>query len=84
MLANAERYEARYQANWKLTDKLSWFVGLRGEQDRFSGFAYQATASTGVTYKFEATGELDPAQVIVWAFKVQGGKVVPDQEIPKS
>ena len=50
--ANAERYEARYQANWNLTDKLSWFLGLRGEQDRFSGFAYQATASTGVSYKF--------------------------------
>ncbi len=29
--ANAERYEARYQANWKITDKLSWFFGLRGE-----------------------------------------------------
>ena len=50
--ANAERYEARYQADWKISDKLSWFFGLRGEQDRFSGFAYQATASTGVTYKF--------------------------------
>jgi putative salt-induced outer membrane protein len=50
--ANAERYEARYQADVRMTDKLSWFFGLRGEQDRFSGFAYQATASTGVTYKF--------------------------------
>ena len=44
----------------------------------------KAGAATGVTYKFEATGELDPAQVIVWAFKVNAGKVVPDQEIPKS
>ncbi|MGW0432710.1 branched-chain amino acid ABC transporter substrate-binding protein [Micromonospora sp. NPDC003197] len=35
------------------------------------------------TYKFTETGELDPAQVKVWAYKVQGGKVVPDQEIPK-
>ncbi|QDY09719.1 branched-chain amino acid ABC transporter substrate-binding protein [Micromonospora sp. HM134] len=35
-------------------------------------------------YKFVEGGELDPAQVVVWAFKVQGGKVVPDQEIPKS
>ena len=41
-------------------------------------------AATGVTYKFEPTGELDPAQVIVWAFKVKAGKVVPDVEIPKS
>lgn len=36
------------------------------------------------SYKFVEGGELDPAQVKVWAFKVQGGKVVPDQEIPKS
>lgn len=35
-------------------------------------------------YKFVENGELEPAQVKVWAFKVQGGKVVPDQEIPKS
>jgi putative salt-induced outer membrane protein len=50
--ATAERYEARYQADRKITDKLSWFFALRGEQDHFSGFAYQATASTGVTYQF--------------------------------
>lgn len=49
---NAERYEARYQADYKITDRFSWFVGLRGEEDRFSGFAYQATISTGATYKF--------------------------------
>lgn len=51
-VVNAERYEARYQADYKITDRFSWFVGLRGEEDRFSGFAYQATLSTGATYKF--------------------------------
>ena len=50
--SNAERYEARYQTDLKVTDRLSWFMALRGEQDRFSGFAYQATGSTGVGYKF--------------------------------
>jgi putative salt-induced outer membrane protein len=50
--ATAERYEARYQADYKINDKLSWFGALRGEQDRFSGFAYQATVSTGASYKF--------------------------------
>jgi putative salt-induced outer membrane protein YdiY len=50
--ANAERYETRYQADYRVTDKLSWFLALRGEQDRFSGFAYQATASTGATFQF--------------------------------
>ncbi|MFI1193716.1 branched-chain amino acid ABC transporter substrate-binding protein [Micromonospora sp. NPDC020750] len=44
----------------------------------------KAGTATGVTYKFEASGELDPAQVVVWAFKVNAGKVVPDIEIPKA
>jgi len=50
--ATAERYETKYQADFKINDRLSWFGALRGEQDRFSGFAYQATASTGASYKF--------------------------------
>jgi len=50
--ATAERYEASYKADYKITDRFSWFVGLRGEEDRFSGFAYQATVSTGATYQF--------------------------------
>jgi putative salt-induced outer membrane protein len=50
--ATAERYEARYQADYKITDRLSWFGALRGEEDRYSGFAYQATVSTGASYKF--------------------------------
>lgn len=49
---NAERFEAHYQADRKITDRFSWFFGARGEQDRFGGFAYQATLSTGATYKF--------------------------------
>jgi putative salt-induced outer membrane protein YdiY len=58
---SAERYEARYQADYKITDRFSWFVGLRGEEDKFSGFAYQATVSTGATYKFidSTTTKLD-------------------------
>lgn len=50
--ATAERYEAKYQLDNKITDRLSWFGALRGEQDRYSAFAYQATASAGVSYKF--------------------------------
>jgi branched-chain amino acid transport system substrate-binding protein len=34
------------------------------------------------SYKFTDKGELDPSQVKIWAYKVQGGQVVPDQEIP--
>ncbi len=48
----AERYEAGYQLDFKITDRFSWFVGARGEEDKFSGFAYQATLNTGATYQF--------------------------------
>jgi len=59
--STAERYEARYQADYKITPRASWFSAIRGEQDRFSGFAYQATVSTGASYKFidGATTKLD-------------------------
>jgi putative salt-induced outer membrane protein len=50
--STAERYEAKYQADYKITDHFSWFGSLRGEQDRFSAFAYQATVSTGGSYQF--------------------------------
>jgi putative salt-induced outer membrane protein len=50
--ATAQRAEARWQTDYKLTERLFWFGALRGEQDRFSGFQYQATLSTGVGYKF--------------------------------
>ena len=49
---NAQRYEARYQLDYKINDRLSWFSALRGEKDYFSGFVYQATVSTGAAYKF--------------------------------
>ena len=51
-LTSAQRLEARYQLDHKLTDKMFWFGALRGEQDKFSGFAYQASLTTGVGYKF--------------------------------
>jgi branched-chain amino acid transport system substrate-binding protein len=43
----------------------------------------KAGSATGVTYKFDATGELDATQVKVWAYKVVNGAWAPDQEIPK-
>jgi putative salt-induced outer membrane protein len=49
--STAERYEAKYQLDYKINDRLSWFGALRGEQDRFSGFVYQLTVSTGASYK---------------------------------
>ncbi len=48
----AERYGASWQSDYKLTDRSFWFGGLRYEQDEFSGFDYQASATTGYGYKF--------------------------------
>jgi putative salt-induced outer membrane protein len=50
--ATAERYETKWQSDYKITEKFSWFGALRYEADRFSGFAYQTTVSTGASYKF--------------------------------
>lgn len=49
--ATAQRVEAKWQTDYKLTDRAFWFGALHGEQDKFSGFAYQASLTTGVGYK---------------------------------
>lgn len=48
----AQRIEERWQTDYKISDRTFWFGAVRGEQDRFSGFEYQATLSTGLGYKF--------------------------------
>jgi putative salt-induced outer membrane protein len=48
----AERYGAFWQSDRKISDRSFWFGGLRYEQDEFSGFDYQASATTGFGYKF--------------------------------
>ncbi len=48
----AERYEAKWQSDYKLSERAYWWGGVRYEDDRFSGFDYQATATTGYGHKF--------------------------------
>ncbi len=48
----AQHVEAKWETDRKISDRMFWFGALRGEQDKFSGFAYQATLSTGIGYKF--------------------------------
>ena len=48
----AQHVEAKWETDRKISDRMFWFGALRGEQDKFSGFAYQATLTTGVGYKF--------------------------------
>lgn len=36
------------------------------------------------TIKFAETGDVEAANVIIWAYVVKGGKITPDVEVPKS
>lgn len=45
------RWEARWQSDYKLTEPLYWFGGLRYERDHFGAYSYQETATTGLGYK---------------------------------
>ena len=55
---SADRYMAGWQSDYQLNDRAFVFGGLRYERDRFSGFEYQATASTGIGYKFYDTDKM--------------------------
>ncbi len=48
----AQAWDAYLQANYSLTPRFYWYVGGRYDDDRFSGFAYQAALKTGFGYKF--------------------------------
>jgi putative salt-induced outer membrane protein len=47
-----QRLEARYELDRKISDRLYAYGAIRGERDLFSGFAYQASLTGGVGYKF--------------------------------
>jgi putative salt-induced outer membrane protein len=48
----AQAWAAYLQANYHFTPRFYGYVGGRYDDDRFSGFAYQAAVKTGVGYKF--------------------------------
>jgi putative salt-induced outer membrane protein len=51
----AQRWEAFGQSDYNFSPKTFWFGAARYEDDRFSGFEYQATISTGLGRKFVDT-----------------------------
>ena len=51
----AQAWLAYLQANYNITERLYWYVGLRYDDDRFSGFAYQEAVKTGAGYQFIQT-----------------------------
>jgi putative salt-induced outer membrane protein len=55
---SADRYAAGWQSDYAISKKSFWFGGLRYENDKFSGFDYQASLSTGYGYKFYDTDKV--------------------------
>lgn len=48
----ADRYGVYWQSDYKFSERNYWFGALRYEDDRFSGFDYQTSATTGLGHKF--------------------------------
>jgi putative salt-induced outer membrane protein len=51
-ITSAERWDARLQSDYTFSPNLFTFGALSYQDDRFSGFQYQASASAGIGYKF--------------------------------
>jgi len=49
---SAERYGATWQTDFRFNSRSYWFSGARYEDDRFSGFNYQASLSSGLGHLF--------------------------------
>jgi putative salt-induced outer membrane protein len=47
----AQAWHAHIQGNYNITDRLYWYAGYRQDDDKFSGFLYQKTVSTGAGYQ---------------------------------
>jgi putative salt-induced outer membrane protein len=52
---NANKFVGNWQSNYNFSPRTFAFGALRYEHDEFSGFDYQASASTGMGYKFYDT-----------------------------
>jgi putative salt-induced outer membrane protein len=51
----AQAWDTYFQSNYNFTPRLFWYGALRYDDNKFSGFAYQATAATGMGYQFIKT-----------------------------
>ena len=52
----AQAWDGFVQGNYNITPRFYWYLGGRYDDDRFSGFAYQAAVKTGAGYKFIDSG----------------------------
>jgi putative salt-induced outer membrane protein len=51
----AQAWDAHLQANYNITRHFYWYAGVRHDDDRFSGFAFQEAIKTGAGYQFVQT-----------------------------
>jgi putative salt-induced outer membrane protein len=51
-VTTGERWDAKWQTDQKISERSFWFGSLRYEDDRYSGFDYQGTASVGAGRDF--------------------------------
>ena len=51
-IVSAENFDAQWQSNYNFTNRLFAFGALHYADDKFSGFQYQETVSTGAGYSF--------------------------------
>lgn len=54
-ITSGKRWDSMWQTDYKLTERVFWFGGLRYEHDDYGAFSYQATVTTGAGYKFYDT-----------------------------
>ena len=54
-ITSADRWEARAETNYDLTERSYLFGTFRYEDDAFTDFAYQATLAGGYGYRFIMT-----------------------------
>src|SRR5262249_41061577 len=47
-IGTAQRWDGHLQVDYKFTEKAFWFGKLEYQDDRYSGFQYQASAATGL------------------------------------
>jgi putative salt-induced outer membrane protein len=55
-IVSAERWDLRFQTDYKITERIFSFGALSYEDDKFSGFQYQASVTAGIGYNFINTG----------------------------
>jgi putative salt-induced outer membrane protein YdiY len=53
----AQAWDAHLQANYNINQRLYWYSGVRYHDNKFSGFAYQETVSSGLGYQFVKTDD---------------------------